>query len=338
MSESNEAASAVETPEIEAIETSEAGSDLENDSLNPFSEVESDEQDESLEEDEEFEEELSASEKKEVEKEIKRLKKLKLKYNGREYEEELPFEIDDNPEIVEYLTRQLQMAKMGQHKSQEFAMLQNDVRDFVSQLRDNPLETLSDPSLGLDLKELAARVVEEELENAQKSPEQLEKERLEKELNRMKEEREREQEEFRRREMERLQQEQYERYDMLMDQALNGSDLPKTPYVVKKMADYMIMAINKGYDVEPSDILPIVREEILSDIKSMSSVMEPDQLLNLWGNDSYERIRKHRLSKNRKKKATEATKKKATDVGATKAKEEKKSDGEVKTFKDFFGV
>ena len=306
-------------------------------SLDPFSEINAEEGLElEGEEDLDLEGEEAPTEK-EIVKEIKRLKKLTLKYNGKEYEEELPFEIDDNPEAIEYMTRQLQMAKMGQHKSQELSDIQTDIREFVEQLKTDPRKILSDPSIGLDLKQLAAEILEEEIENSQKSPEQLEHEALQRELQELKDTRNKEQEDFRSKEMERLQSQEYERYDTLMSQALDGSDLPKTPYVVKKMADYMIMAINNGHDVEPKDILPIVRDEILEDVRSMFSVMDAEQLNKIIGNDSYDKVRKHRLSKARGKKKSPATSKKAQDVGKV-TQSTKKAETSKINFKEFFGV
>ena len=341
MSEALETGAVAEVSDAEVTTTETSGEDsgLVENSQNPFEEVNSelenvDSEIEALEE--EIEDADTEEEVKEVEKEIKRLKKLKLKYNGQEFEEELPFEIDDNPEVIEYLTRKLQLAKMGQHKSQELSNVETDIRTFFDELRADPKGTLSNPGFGLDLKELAAQIVEEELENAAKSPEQLERESLEKELKQMKDERTKEQEEFRKVEMERLQNQEYERFDMLMTQALDNSDLPKTPYVVKKMADYMIQAVQNGYDVEPADILPIVREEVLNDVRSMFSVMDAEQLIKIIGNDQYDKVRKHKLSKGRKKK-TAATNKKSKDVGAVKAEAKKEVEPSL-TIKDWLGV
>ena len=43
--------------------------------------------------------------------EAKRIRELKLKVHGEELTEELPFEIEEDPEVVEYLTKQLQLSK-----------------------------------------------------------------------------------------------------------------------------------------------------------------------------------------------------------------------------------
>src|ERR1044072_3233583 len=49
--------------------------------------------------------------------EIKRLKKLQLKVDGEEYEEELPFEIDEDK--ADWMKKHLQMSKAAQKRMQE---------------------------------------------------------------------------------------------------------------------------------------------------------------------------------------------------------------------------
>src|SRR5574343_489951 len=59
------------------------------------------------------------AEEKKQEAELKKtLKKLKIKFNGKEFDEELPFEISDDEKSREYMTRQLQMSKLSQSKAQ----------------------------------------------------------------------------------------------------------------------------------------------------------------------------------------------------------------------------
>src|SRR5579863_4538677 len=72
--------------------------------------------------------------------EIKRIKSLMLKVDGAEVNEALPFEMDDTPENREYMTRQLQMAKMGTKRGQEAADLRKQVdgiRDYLGQAKGN---------------------------------------------------------------------------------------------------------------------------------------------------------------------------------------------------------
>lgn len=263
---------------------------------------------------------------------VKKLNALRLKVDGHELEEELPFEIPDDPEAVEYMTRQLQMAKMGSKRAQEYAQLEKEIRNLIQEGTKNPRRLLKE--LNIDEKELARQIIEQEIENSQKSPEQLEKERIEAELKSLKEEREREKQDFERREFERLQEQAYEKYDSQMSAALDKSDLPKEPYVVKKIADYMLVALQQGYDVSPEDVLPLVRDEIKSDIQALIKVMPDEVLEQFLGKDVFNRFRKKNLAK-AKEASTVTTAKAVKDTGgkAPSKEPEKKI-----SFKDFFGV
>lgn len=270
------------------------------------------------------------------EKELKKaLKKLKIKVDGKELEEELPFEIPDSKEAIDYMTRQLQMGRMGSKRAQEYAALEKDVRDFISELKKDPRKVLSDPTIGIDIKQLAAQIIEEEVNNSKKTPEQIEREKIESELKALKEEREREKEENRKRELERLQQQEFERYDMLITQALDKTDLPKSPYVVKKMADYMLLGLKEGIDIHPEDVVPLVRDEITNDIKEMFKVMPDEVIENLIGKDVLTRIRKKKLAKAKEAPPVPISKA-IQDVGESKKQEKEAT--EKKTFRDFFGV
>lgn len=268
---------------------------------------------------------------------VKRLNSLKIKVDGQEYDEKLPFDIDpSNKEAVEYMRKNLQMSKAAQKRMGEKAQLENEVRSFLDQLKKNPKQLLSDPTYGVDLKKLAAQMIEEELENASKSPEQLAKEGLERELESLKEQRKREKDEYEKREFERVQQSEYERYDSLMTQTLEKSDLPKSPYVIKKMADYMLMGLKEGLDVSPEDVLPLVREEILDDIRQMAQAMPLDTIEKLFGGDILTKIRKKNVAK--AKSAPTTPQAKLPDVGATKSVKVEVDPKAKKTFRQIFGV
>jgi hypothetical protein len=235
------------------------------------------------------------------------------------------------------MQNKLQMDRLARMKSQESADQQKMINQFLTDLKKNPRKVLSDPSIGVDLKKIAAELIEEEIENSRKSPEQLEKEKLEAELKAIKEEREKEKEEFNTRELERLQQQELERYDMLITKAIETSDLPKSPYIVKKMADYMLMGLQKGVDVTPDDVLPLVREEMQNDLKEMFAVMPEDVIESIVGKDVINRIRKKNLQKAKASQSMQAVSQaKAKDTGTTAPKE--KAPTEKKDYKSFFGV
>lgn len=291
-------------------------------------ELESQEQDLEASESEQSQEEVKAEEQKAQEIK-KQLKKLKLKVDGEELEEEF------DPDDEEYMRKQLQLAKVAQKRMAHSSQLEKEIRHFVDELRKNPRRVLSDPKLGIDLKKIAAEMIEEEIENSRKSPEQLEKEKLQNELKAIKEEREREKEELKQKELARLQEIEFQRYETSIQKALEKSDLPTSPYVVKKMADYMLLGLQNNIELSPDEILPIVKDEIQNDIKSMFSVMPDEVIESMVGKDVFNRIRKKNVNKAKEIKAPQALKNIAKDV-ASKGKTDKKE--EKKSFKDFFGV
>lgn len=273
---------------------------------------------------------------KEKEQARKTLKTLKIKYNGKEYEEQLPFEIPDDEKAVEYMRRQLQLSKMAQVKAQEKAEIEKEIASFIQQLKSNPRAVLEDPALGINIQDLVAQYIEEQIENSKKTPEQLRAEQLERELKKLQEEREREREEMRQRELERLQQQEFERYDTLITNALEKSTLPKSPYVVKKVADYMLMGLQEGLDVSPEDVIPLVEEDIKNDIQQMFSVMPEEVVEKIIGNDVLGKLRKKRLAA---AKPPAPVKKAIPDTGKANVKNEEQPEQKKKvSYKDFFKI
>jgi hypothetical protein len=265
--------------------------------------------------------------KKEEKAKEKRLKKLKLKVDGKEIEEEL--DLDDD----EALIRQLQMAKMGSKRAQEKSDLEKQIKSFFEAFEKDPFATMKE--LGKNPDALIDQYINQQLENAKKSPEQVEKERIEAELKSIKAEREREREEVKKRELERLQQQAFQQYDMQMEQSLSKSSLPKTPYIVKKIADYMLVGLEAGYDVSPEDVIPLVQEELNSDLKDMFSSLPEEQVEALLGEQVLNKLRKRRVAKAAAAQAA-VTKPKIQDSG--KAAKTEKTEGEKKSYKDFFGI
>lgn len=241
--------------------------------------------------------------------EIKRLNKLKLKVHGQEIEEELPFEIEENPEVIEYLTKNLQLGKAAQKAMQEKASYEQQVKHFFQGMKSNTKEYLA--QLGIDAKEFAAQVIEEEIKKAQLTPEQLQAMELQEELRKEREARQQEKEQYERQEFERIQQIEYERIDNQMSEALEGSDLPKTPYVVRKMAEYMLLGSKRNVDLTPQDVLPLVREELLSDLKTIINSLGEEAAEEFIGKEVLTRFRKRNIAKAKAGQVTPATAKAA---------------------------
>ena len=261
--------------------------------------------------------------------EKKRIKKLKLKVDGEEFEEELPFEIDEDQE--EYVRKHLQLSKMSQKRAQSAKDIEKKARTLVEMIQKDPMAVLSDPALGLDVKKVIAEYIEKEIQESEKTPEQKQREQMEQELRALREEREKEREASKAREKEALEERELQRYDQLMSDALTGNaDLPKTPYVVKKMAEHMLAMVKKGINATPQDVVSVVREEMQNDLKQMFAVLPEDVIEKLVGKETINKLRKKSVAKG---KAINA----APPSDATSKSKEKKEQNEKKeTFKEFF--
>ncbi len=263
--------------------------------------------------------------------EIKKIKKLKLKFNGKDIEEDLPFEVEE--QHAQWLVQQRQKAMLADHKAREYAQLENEVGAFIQELRKNPKKALANPAIGLDIKELAASILQEEIERSQKTPEQLRAEEAEAKLQELMAEREKEKREMEERNLEMLTEREYERYDNLMSAALEKSDLPQSPYVVKRMTELMIMAVENNIDIDPKDVVPLIREELRNDISQMFGKMPAELIEEIVGKDVL-----GKLGKKKPVAPKPPVPVKAAVKDVAQSLEEKKEPQKKQTVRDFFGV
>lgn len=263
----------------------------------------------------------------------KKVKQIRGKFNGKEFVEDIPFEVEE--EHAAWIAQQRQKAMLADHKAREYSQLENEIGAFIQQLRDpkTAKKALMNPAIGMDIKELAASILQEEIERSQKTPEELRAEEAEAKLQELMSEREREKKELEARELERLTEREYERYDTLMSSALETSDLPKSPYVVKKMTEYMLMAVENGIDVDPKDVVPLIRQEIHADISEMFGAMPAEVIEQILGKDTLGKLRTHR-----KAAAKPPVPLKSSVKDVAKTTEEKKAEQKKQTMRDFFGV
>lgn len=280
------------------------------------------------------EEQVASAEEAPKEELKKRIRQVKVKFGGKEMIEELPFEIDDDPKTIEYMTKQIQMAKLAQSKSQEYSSLEKEVGAFLKQLKENPRKALANPNIGVDIKKLAAEILEEEITESNKTPEQIEKEKKERELEEKIAEIEKKEQEMKEREFQAMQEQALKHYDTMISEAIQTSDLPKSPYVVKKMADMMIQMIKNDIDVDPKELVPVVRQEIMKDVQDMFGAMPAEVIRQVLGKDVLGKLTKDNIAKVKQAKTPGTINSQIKDIGTKKEapKDEKKI-----SYKEFFG-
>lgn len=277
--------------------------------------------------------EESAEEKAQAEEKAKAAEAMRKKYSLKVNNKVKDIELDlsNDEEVQKYL----QKAMAADEKFMEAANVRKQAEQLVHALKTNPLAVLMHPELGLDVKALAQQVLTQELEDMKKTPEQKRIEELEKAL-KDKEERERTlEEEKRSAEMAKIQEQAYQELDSQITEALSKSELPKSPYVVKRIADAMIEAVNMGYkDVTVTQILPFVEDQITSEFQRMFDEA-PEQtaeklMEKIVGKKNLDKYRKTKVA--RVKKTATPVK----DTGSQANQEKDKKQGEPINFKQMF--
>lgn len=233
----------------------------------------------------------SAAEQKKVEQALK--KAYELQINGKSKKVEI--DVSNDEEVKKYL----QKAMAADEKFQEAAMTRKQAEQLVNLLQTDPLKVLKNPALGLNIKELAERILLQDLEEQQKSPEQKQLEEMQEKLRSYEEEKKRLEEEKRQESLARLQAEQQKTTEESMISALENSNIPATPFSVRRVADIMINAIESGWEnVTIEQIMPYAEEMISRDYQEMvKRNSSPDKLEKLIGKDILDGYRKSKISK-----------------------------------------
>ncbi len=260
---------------------------------------------------ESVEEASSAKQKAEAEKKLEKVKrKYNLKVDGKDIEWE---------GTEEDIQRELQLSQKARKDIQRAKEYEKEVSRLVDLLKNNPAAVLADPAIGIDVKKFAQDIINQELEDQMKSPEQLEKEKLEKELEefraKVKEDEDRRKQEDYARAVEKTEADIQEKFIAALDE----SNLPNSPYLVKRMADVMMTALDNEKKITPKQALNIVQREMKKDISEMFRASKEDILEELLGSDTVKRFNQYQLGKYKKSQSVPSTKS-IKDVGASPSK------------------
>lgn len=271
---------------------------------------------------------LSKAEKKEVQKMIK---KLKIKVDSVESEEELPFEIPDTEAARKFMTEKLQFAKKSHKTMQDKAAQDKMIQAFFNDLKTNPRKVLSNPNVGVNFEEMVDQYVQEQLENAKKSPEQLQREQTEAKVREREEAIEKERAALREERESAIREKIADQLDMEVNRALETQDIPKTSHSIMKITDYMIAAHEQGQQLDAASAAKLYAEDLKKDFEAMVEKLPIDKIKAFLGPKVLKELAKANVAQ---VKAKTAPLKDVKDVGVKKTEPKKE---EVKeTQSDFF--
>lgn len=217
----------------------------------------------------------------------------KLKVNEKEYEVD-----SSNTDQIKQL---VQKGLSAQQRYTEAAAIRNQAQSFINALKNDPVKVLTHPSLGLNFRDVAEKYLYQQLQHDNMSDEEkqqhAEKEELEKyraeELERKRSDEQKK--------LEKLKEEYRENYQQQFIEALKESNIPKNDWSIKRMADYMREAIRRGAkNITPKQIAPLVKQDWENAQRELLSSLDGDDLINMLGKETAEKIRKHQIAQAQK--------------------------------------
>ena len=234
------------------------------------------------------------------------------------------------------LIARAQKSKAADRRFQESAQIKKEAIQLIEMIK-NPEQLedlLADPAIWGDQRkvvEFAQKILAKQLENEQKTPEQLRAEKAEKELQTLREQLKKEQEEKERVEYERYVQEQQAHLEEQITEAIETSGMPKSPFILKRVAQILLSAESNDKQITPKQAMNIAKKEMEKDLKEFFDVAPEEVMENLINAEKIRSLRNRQLAKIKsQQKAAPETPTKAKEVAEASPSEKKSNKVKIK--------
>lgn len=214
------------------------------------------------------------------------IRKFKVKVDGEE------IEIDENQLISDYQTK-----RAADKRFQEAAKLRKQAEEVIHLLKTDPRAALRHPAIQANERELAEAILAEELENELLDPKDRQIKQLQREL---KEKSDTEAETKAAAEAKSISEAEAQytaAYETSISAALTTAGLPITNMTVRSMTSYLQNALEAGYDMEPKQVVDLVRQDYQAQIKELFSASDANTITQLLGEDGLKKVRGIDLSR-----------------------------------------
>jgi flagellar biosynthesis regulator FlbT len=205
--------------------------------------------------------------------------------------------------------------------------IQSDVQEFLQEFSTDPLSVIMNGDIKFtkeQKRQLAEAILREDLEESQKTPQELRAEEAERRLAELLEEKEELEAQRRTEEQSYLEQQAAVELENEISFAIESGSLPKSKYMTKKLADLAYIAYMNGIDLSMQDIIPFVKEQYKKDMREMLQVLQDDEVEELVSKERIRNIRNKQIQAVKPKADAPKSPLKTQDVGASGKKTEEK--------------
>jgi hypothetical protein len=224
----------------------------------------------------------------------KRIEKFKFKIDGEETEEEV--DLDDR----ENLQKELQLARAAKKRMAEAQDAKRKAFEIAQAFEKDPASILR--RLGAKGREAAEMFLLEHLQEEALTPEQKQYRQMQQELdgyrNKDKEAKERSEQER----ISKLESDQAQHYQSVIIEALEKSDLPKSPENVKRMAFLLRQNLKLGLDLSPEELAQEAKNDVTSYLGSMFKNASAETIIKVFGPEILKKLRQHDIEQFKKTK------------------------------------
>lgn len=219
-------------------------------------------------------------------------KKYKFQVDGREIEEEL---------TEEDLVKRAQKAYGADKRFQEANEAKQKIGRMLEMMKtpEGLQKLLEHPNLyGPKARQVMEELLWKQIQREQMDPKERENLELREQLRQREEQDKATAEQQRREQFEKTKSDYAQQIDKEIVDAIKSAGQQVTPYFFKRVAHYMLSAIQQGKQVSPKDVVPLVQEDLQNDLRAMFETTTEDQLLGLLKSDkAWENIRKADLKR-----------------------------------------
>lgn len=220
---------------------------------------------------------------------------------GQKYKFE--FEVDGQKTSEEYdeatLKAALQKAKGADKRFQEAHDKTQKAERLFQLMKENPWKVLEHPSLwGDKTREQVEQWLWNKVRMEQMDPKEREALQNKEELERLRTEAQERQKTEQRQKFEAARAKFSQDLDVEITGALEQSGLIKSAYNYRRVANYMLAAHEQGKRITAAQAIPLVKQDLAEDLRSMFESATEDQILGLLNNDKvWENLRKADLKR-----------------------------------------
>lgn len=216
-------------------------------------------------------------------------KKLKLKVDGEEFEEEIDFADEEG------LARKLRMAKAAENRIAKAKTATAKAMELIQAIENGDEEFFEKlgPKGQAAAEKFLLKKIHEQMETPEQKQARIEKEELERFRNQDKLSKE----QAEKRALEEKSYKYAQDYQNTIIGALEKAGLPKSPEAVKRMAGLLNKNLDLGLDLTADELASEYRNEVLGIMKSITGSADGDQLIALFGDEIANKIRKSDLKK-----------------------------------------